>query len=284
MKILTTQGLTTGQRMDAALAYASWLDFKELPDTAKSMYDWALDIAASGLPAGRTDVVDLKTGILNSHASAPISANLLKASTALAVHQATTGNTKAALPIFLSVLKARKELPAAPSELLYKQAKPQESSSISAVVDFFREKPYPAPDPSGDEPPFHTLKEACEEVGLMTYIGEIIFAASSKEKGLSWTRDSVDAAEAIMQVMREQEKPEGRERCRECLSTGLTNWKLMAKGLMREAEEKTLAKKSGWFGSSKNLGEEEVGKWQHEQERVESRFERALPLLHSAPG
>ena len=40
LRILTTRGFTDKQRVDAALAYAAWLDFKKTPKTALEMYKW----------------------------------------------------------------------------------------------------------------------------------------------------------------------------------------------------------------------------------------------------
>ena len=86
----------------------------------------------------------------------------------------------------------------------------------------------------------------------MTYIGEILFATSEtdKEKGLSWTRDSVDAAEAVMWVMDEQGEHDGHEKCRECLETGLSNWKTMIRQMERLSLKKEQAAENGkgWFG------------------------------------
>ncbi|ERF72057.1 hypothetical protein EPUS_04975 [Endocarpon pusillum Z07020] len=288
MRILTTKGFSTRQRLDAALAYADWLDFKGLAETAESMYDWALDIAAGALPMGSKNVVDMKTGVINPTAEAPASENLLKASTALGVHHALHNNVQTALPIFLSVLKARKDLPpdplshARPKEL----SKPKEESVISAylraIKDWLVEAPYPASPPSGDEPPFHTLEEACEEVGLMTYIGEILYATSSKEKGLSWTRDAVEAAEAIMWMMKEEDRKDGGERCQECLETGLNNWKKMARSMAKEAEKKENkngSKSSGWLNFGREDAAVQSRRWEEELTQIDLRIQKTIPLV-----
>lgn len=288
MKMLTTKGFSTRQRLDAALAYADWLDFKGLTETAERMYDWALDIASSGLPTRSKNVVDMKTGVINNNGGAPISENLLRASTALGVHHAAHGNVQAALPIFLSLLKARKDLPPEPlSHERPKNSSKPETESVpwalfQAIVDWFSEVPYPAGPSSGDEPPFHTLKEACEEVGLMTYIGEILYATSSKEKGLSWTRDAVDAAEAVMWVMKEEDKEEGRERCQECLETGLNNWKKMARSMAKQAQKKehqSLRKSPGWLNFGHNDAIDQFKRWEEEQTQIELRIRKTMPLI-----
>jgi hypothetical protein len=295
MRILTTKGFSNRQRLDAALAYADWLDFKGLTETAESMFDWALDIAAGGLPTEvRADaVVDMKTGVLNSSKTQFVSENLLKATTALAVHHAQRGDVKAALPIFLSVLKARKELPAEPPYEAKRreaqqaaQAKAMSGKSYLESVwlglrDWVIDEPYPPRPSDGDSRPYHTLKEACEEVGLMTYIGEILYATSSKEKGLSWTRDAVDAAEAVMWVMDEEKKEEGKERCRECLSTGLVNWKQMARSMAIAAEkhELDIIKNPGWLRRSREKAAKETSRWQEEEAQIELRRLKTMPLL-----
>jgi hypothetical protein len=295
MRILTTKGFSTRQRLDAAIAYADWLDFKGLTETAESMYDWALDIAAGGLPlgVGADAVVDMKTGVLNSSKTEFVSENLLKASTAMAVHHAQRGDVKAALPIFLSVLKARKELPAEPMYEAERRVEDQAAQLKAAVGtsyldsiwlgvrDWVIDAPYPPRPSDGDSRPFHTLKEACEEVGLMAYIGEILYATSSKEKGLSWTRDAVDAAEAIMWVMDEEKKDNGKERCRECLSTGLENWKTMTKSMAIAAEkhELEIMKNPGWLGGSREKAAAETKRWQEEEAQIELRRQKTMPLL-----
>jgi len=292
MKVMTTKGFDNRQRLDAALAYADWCDFKHLSGTAEEMYRWALDIAAAGLPQGAKDVVDMSTGIIKKGKEDVISQNLLMVTTALGVHYAREGEVRRALPILLSVLRARKTLPPKPPGLDDKKVKEQASGIwpyLIAFKDLMIEAPYPRPPPSGDEKPFHTLKEACEEVGLMTYIGEILFATSEREreKGLSWTRDSVEAAEAVMWVMDEQKEDEGKERCRECLQTGLQNWKAMAKQMARTAsqKEKEVEKSPGWFGSglgkTKQLDKarKDVQRWEEEERQIELRRQKTLPLI-----
>lgn len=288
MRILTTKGFSSRQRLDAALAYADWLDFKGLNETAESMYDWALDIAAGALPMGSNNVVDMKTGIINHSPGASASENLLRASAALGVHHASHGNVQAALPIFLSVLKARKGLPPGPMshDRPKKSSKPGEENIIwaylQAVKSWVTEAPYPARPPSGDEPPFHTLKEACEEAGLMTYVGEILYATSSKEKGLSWTRDAVDAAEAIMWMMKEEDKEEGRERCQECLETGLRNWKKMARSMAKQVEKKEhedQGKPTGWLNFGQKEALDQSRRWEEEQTQIELRIQKTMPLI-----
>jgi len=293
MRILTTKGFDNRQRLDAALAYADWCDFKGLIETAGNMYNWALDIAAGGLPTGADGVVDIRTGVIAKGKEEYVSENLLRATTSLGVHHARRGEVKEALPVFLSVLRARKSLRPLPVGFRQENQATRKDESglwsyLLAFKDLIVEAPYPKPPSSGDEPPFHTLKEACEEVGLMTYIGEILFATSmsEKEKGLSWTRDSVEAAEAVMWVMDEQKQEDGRERCRECLETGLQNWKAMAKQMSQLAvqAESEAEKSTGWLGTGMGKMQKvehaktEVMRWEEEETQIELRRQKTLPL------
>lgn len=307
LKILTSRGFTNRQRLDTALAYADWCDFKGLHDTAANMYDWALDIAAGGLPEGAGYVVDIQTGVINSGKERFVSENLLKATTALGVWHARRGEVKEALPIFLSVLRARKSLPAAPAQFrasnsqnVKTAAEAQSKSTTEGVlsffwnfVDFFRESDDSYLKSNGDEQPYHSLQEACEEVGIMTYIGEILFATSEheREKGLSWTRDSVGAAEAILWLMEEQtgtkEEEAGKQKCKECLQTGLSNWQQMTRQMARLAvqKEQDAKENKGWLGlgigqaSAIEKATQEVQRWQEETDQIELRRQKVVSLL-----
>jgi hypothetical protein len=294
MKILTTQGFVNAQRLDAALAYADWCEFKGLHKTTGDVLDWAIDIAASGIPEEAGQVLDPKTHVINDGKDQWVTRNVLKASTALAVHHARNGHVKDAFSLFLGVLRARRNLPPEPIESQRQRdgVKKQPEglmAYVNAMKSFLVDTPYPSPPPSGDERPFHTLKEACEEVAVMTYLGEILFATSDKERerGLGWTRDSVEGAEAILWVMDEQGKHEGSETCKECLATGLVNWKDMTSRMMRLAtRKKEQAEQSrGFLGL--HWGKEalvrsaaaEAERWREEQAQIELRRQKTLPLL-----
>lgn len=309
LKILTSKGFNNRQRLDAALAYADWCDFKGLKDTAGNMYDWAIDIAAGGLPMGADHVVDIQTGVINVGKEQFVSANLLKASTAAGVRHARHGEVKQALPILLSVLRARKALPPAPAHMSGQSSKStmtkaeRESQTgrdvflgyLDSFTGFFRESNKLNLLSDGDERPFHSLKEACEEVGIMTYIGEILFATSEqeREKGLSWTRDSVDAAEAVLWLMDEQaggtpdDEDEGRNKCRECLDTGLRNWQQMTRQMGRlAAKHEVEARQShGWLGLGIGTGSKidgaskEVERWHLEEDEIELKRQKTASLL-----
>ncbi|KAK5104222.1 hypothetical protein LTS08_002109 [Lithohypha guttulata] len=307
LRILTSKGLSNRQRLDAALACADWYDYKNLRETAAGMYDWAIDIAAGGLPEGADHVVDIQTGVINAGKERFVSENLLRASTALGVWHAKHGEVKEALPIFLSVLRARKALPPAPPHFQslasgQKRMTPAEREAqttrsvvqgyLQNFIDFFRESDKLNVQTSGDEQPFHSLKEACEEVGVMTYIGEILFATGGqeREKGLSWTRDSVDAAEAVLWLMDDQgagQGENGRDRCRECLSTGLENWQQMARQMTRLARQKKeeAQQSRGWLGlgigqsSAVEKATEEIQKWEEEEGQIELKRQKTASLL-----
>ena len=289
LKILTTRGFRTNQKLDAALAYADWLDYKGLKETAGDVYRWAMDIAASGLAVDAKQVVDVKTGILKDKGLQHVSDNLLRASTALGVHEVRRGDLTQALSIFLSVLRARRSLPAPPppSPSQPEPADIPKQGLLTQLADFFKSRPYPIPNTTGDEPPFRTHASACEEAGLMVYIGEIIYASSSPEHGLSWTRDAVDTAElAILQLSDEDDSntqsiPFGmqfstaQERCQDCLKTGLDNWKKMVRKLVVRAENEELAAMDAasgerwwWFGRGKRTVREKMmarKRWEAEE-------------------
>ncbi|OCT52106.1 hypothetical protein CLCR_08297 [Cladophialophora carrionii] len=294
-KILNTTGFDTRQRLDAALAYADWNDFQGNKDVAENTYVLAAEIAQRGLPAGSGRVVNVGTGMILKGREDAVTDNILRVCTAFGVHHARNGDVKKALPVFLSVLRARKNLPASPVAPIATMSEPTVEERegpwayVSALKDLVIERPYPPPPPSGNERPFHTLKEACEEVGLMTYIGEILFATSDseREKGLSWTRDSVEAAEAIMWVMDEQRERDGRDRCRECLETGLHNWKAMSQQMARLAakKEEEIQTGKGLFGLGLGTAQQlekarvEKRRWEEENIQIELRRQKTLPLL-----
>lgn len=281
MKILTTNGFTTKQRLDAALSYADWLDFKGLTDTSRSMHDWALDIAVTGLPTRVANIVDKKTGVLNPENDEFVSDNLLRASTALAVHFASKGDPAAALPVLLSVLRVRKNLRPGVDK-----PSPWPKEPILQIWDNFKSlfnpPPYPPAPPTGDEPARRYLNEICEEAGVMAYIGEILYASSYQSKGLSWTRDSVDTVEEAMWKMKEENIEDGYDRCEECLETGLTNWRLMIKSMARLAqsnEPSPATERPSWFNWTQNKKGPSKNDWAQEERDLELRFNKVRPLF-----
>ncbi|EKD12004.1 hypothetical protein MBM_09867 [Drepanopeziza brunnea f. sp. 'multigermtubi' MB_m1] len=290
MRILTTQGFTDRQRIDAALAYAVWLDYKNTPQAAWEMHKWAVDIANASAQTPKP-IIDPETGVIRTDAGAP-SANILSVATALGIHHAVNSNLTLALPIFVSVLRARRSLPevrgttrvapapdTAEEETLYQK--------IAATARSILIPPkFPPPPDDGTAPPFRTPKERCEEAGVMTYIGEILYASkaskTSREDGLAWTREAVDLAE---EELREKSVDgDARRICKECLETGLGNWMAMVSKLAREEEEgkKTEKRKksaSGWLGLGGGEGKDTAGRWESEEKVVVERLRRAKDIL-----
>ncbi|KAI9882323.1 MAG: hypothetical protein M1823_005930 [Watsoniomyces obsoletus] len=251
-RILTTKGFTTGQRLVAALAYADWLDFKHLPGAAKEMYRWALDIALSTIHE-RENIVDIATGVIKPDASS-VTSNVLLATTALATHEARNGNITTALPIFISILRARRNLlpPPAPPPLLDFVVPEKPKNLLERDITYvhirgllrplWTRTKYPDdPPPSGDEAALRTPTSICEEAGLMANIGEILYATSggdgdSWNEGLAWTREAVEVAET--QFMKSMGDEDALEKCRECLDVATGNWLVMVSKLANQNIEK----------------------------------------------
>lgn len=304
-KVLTTDGFTSRQRLDAALAYADWLDYKGIPSTAQDMYDWGLDIAMGSLPPGCDDAVDIKSGIINGTVDY-ISTNIIAASTALASYRARNGDIAGALPIYLSVLRAWRQ--AEPSMQTKKSEEPASAwdSFKNRASKLFWAHPYPSPSPTGDEPAQRTATGICEEAGVMSNIGEILFASSTansartssptlpvggsipsdtnaRESGLAWTRNAVDLAEATLTSMVKNDEV-ARAKCFECLTTSMENWSLMVASLLRE-EEAAKAKngekpKGIWFWRSGNQSDQaDQDKWSREAQAVDDRLMKVGRLV-----
>ncbi|KAI4209471.1 MAG: hypothetical protein LQ351_007602 [Letrouitia transgressa] len=306
LKILTSVGFTTRQRLDAALAYADWLDFKGLSTTAEEMYDWGLDIAMGALPQGTNNIIDTSTGIISNEAKF-VSANLLDATNALAVHHARNRNLAIALPIFLSELRARRNLSI---PVIDDPALSLGNHQSSAVGGFFAwiksmiiSPPYPPAPATGDEAPIRTQTAVCKEAALMAHIGEILFASSEsgsrqqfpwtgkaeypsqRRSGLSWTRDAVDISENTLLALRGNDK-EAKEKCAECLGVGMENWTTMVHTMLEEEKLAKLSRKDagrrfGWFwnwaSAGKHEGEEKD--WEREEALVQERMRSARRLL-----
>lgn len=290
MKILTTTGFETGQKLDAALAYADWLDYKGLAATARDMYDWALDIAVAGSPTEASKVVDRKTGVLKNNGKDLPSDNIVRVSTALAVHQAQQGNLPTALSIFTSVLKARRSLPELPPDTPVDL--PPKKPSTDIITTFVNKiktvlipNEYPPAPASGNEPPTRTPVSACEEAALMTYIGEIIFASSSTETGLAWTRDAADTAETSIFDLGGPDHVTPSHRCAQCLKVGLENWRTMVSKMIATAEREQLESmekaETAWFGGQKRVAAKvaQRERWEAEMLLLQDRFRRLGSLV-----
>ena len=251
IKILKTQGFSTRQRLDAALAYGDWLDFKGLSSSAEEAYDWALDIAMGALPLGVNNVVDTKTGVINDAADY-ISSNVLLATTRLAIHHAKNNNLATALPIFLSIVRATRKLPRSIEKI---SDPPLPSTLFSRIMSYIPTTPdYPLPSLTGNECQTRIPYATCEEAAIMVHIGEILFASSkptpvgqkslslrhnkktqSKSSGLSWTRDAVDLAESTL-IDTPIKDREARKKCAECLEVGIDNWSNMVSKMLKDEQ------------------------------------------------
>jgi hypothetical protein len=278
MRVLTTQGFTEGQKLEAALGYAAWLDYKGTPQAAEAMYNWALDIATSSSP-NPSSLIDMQTGQISPSAGL-ISSNILSASTALALHHARTASLNLALPLFLSVLRSRRQLPTDKPSMRSTLTPDSDDETATSngllatlrnlTASLLTPPKYPPPPPDGTSPPPRDAKERCEEAALMTYIGEILYATAStaspangREEGLAWTREAVDIAEEELRGRGigdgDARAKEARATCRQCLETGLGNWGKMVARLAREERErrksaeearvaKGAARAGGWLG------------------------------------
>jgi hypothetical protein len=262
MRVLAGKGFTTRQKLEAALAYANWLEFRGRKDKAEEVYKWGVDIALKALdtPTPAEKVIDRNAFVLKPDAAAEATPNLLKATTALAVHRAKNNDVASALPILLSVLRARRSAPVSP----FPQFAPEEGSKpetdIAAGLNLLRKifvpPKFPPPPPSGDVPYVRLSdRPTCEDSELMLYIGEILFATSPKaEEGLGWTRQAVTIAEANLQPNAPKggsgEDENATEKCKQCLTTGLENWETMLRRLATEqaaAAEREGTRNAGWL-------------------------------------
>jgi hypothetical protein len=258
MRILTTKGFDARQKLEAVEGYANYLTYKGLTESAEEMYRWGIDIAKASLPGGSgsaDEVIDPRTNVLGEAATQRGTDNLLRAATNLATHHARTGDTASALPILLSVLRARRTAPLQLESGYPLDLGPDKASTdIGAVFNFFRRvfktPPFPPPPPSGDTPLVrHSEQPTCEDGELMVYVGEIIFASAAaggkaeqerRSEGIGWTRQGALTAgmnlrqkydrepEEIDAGTRERKKVEDK-RCKECFLTGVRNWETMLK-------------------------------------------------------
>ncbi|MCJ1308309.1 hypothetical protein MMC25_001962 [Agyrium rufum] len=190
-KLLATEGFDARQRQTAALSWANWLAAKE-PESgrAEDKYDWALDVAMGDLPAGVNNVVDIKTGCINPNAT-HITEGIITATSALAAYHAQKKDFATALPIFLSILRAYKNLPfdlltlgdTTNTRVIQNEPADPSSDFRAALESLLKPQDYPDPPPSISEPLNADAKELCLSTSIMTHIGEIIFAASLPKCG-----------------------------------------------------------------------------------------------------
>ncbi|KAL7800113.1 hypothetical protein V8C37DRAFT_6020 [Trichoderma ceciliae] len=276
-KILATKGLTPRQKMEASLEYASFMEFKRNPEGAESLYKLALAEATSGMDPKKLPY-DPKTLILKERAGSP-SINVLDALTAMANHMARKGDTSSALPIYLSILKARRSLSDDPPRA--SASKLKREPIHQQILKFFAPPDYPPPLPDGTQPPWRSAPERCQEAALNLYIGEILYASGSRDEGLAWTRDGVDLAEEQLRSFKtNQDNREAKSTCRNCLSTGLDNWSIMVSRLARgEKEKKAIGSQTSMFSFWSGSAQETESRWEAEEVVIQDRVKRTRELL-----
>ena len=275
MKLLTTHGFTSKQRLEAAISYASWLEHKGALSRAEEIYDWGLDIALGSLPHGINKVADIRTGIIYNDAE-HVSSNVLLASSSLASFHARNGNLSDALPIYISVLRARRKLPEpAESPSIFTQPAPAQPSAFRLLVNMYSNQKMPPAPPSGDETPIRAGAELCNEAGVLSNIGEILFASSVQDRlnGLNWTREATDLAESVLNTSAIEDK-ETREKCIECLRSTMDNLTLMVDTILKDVKADNVKRESSpWFWQKKDVQTE--ARWEGEADAV-SRKKRAI--------
>lgn len=293
LKLLATEGLTTKQRMDGALAYANWLEHKGALGPAAVMYEDALNLAVGEMSTAPDSppVLDPKRLTLNDKTGALPSANLLTSLTAVANFKARHEDVSVALPILISILRARRSLSSQAPPSRDAGIRPRKSG-LQAVIDFIGAPPYPPPPPDGSAPPIRDSKELCEEAALDLHIGEIMFTLqpSTREEGWAWTREGVDLAEEELHKLveaREQGDADAKKTCRECLAAGLSNWATMVRRLAREEQDvqtkaDTAKSTSGWLGLWRGgAAGDNMGRWAAEEKLCEERTNRAKEILEN---
>ena len=287
LKAITTEGFTPRQRMEIGISYALFMDFKGRQAEALNLYEYAAAQATSDLPAAALPY-NPKTYILKDKFTP--SENVFDSVTAMANHKARAGDITAALPIYLSLLKARRSLPTvAPKPDLSARSNNNNLPIHRQIMALLSQPDYPPPPPSGMTPPWRSPSERCQEASLNLYIGEILYATdpSSREDGLAWTREGIDVAEDQLRFLTSKPNPSKADKemmtaCRECLSTGLDNWGTMVRRLLREEREKASEKPSSgvlsFFSGTKKSAE---SRWEAEQAVVQERVKRTRDLVEN---
>jgi len=284
-KILATKGFNERQRLQAILEYANFVELKRRPQDAQALYNMALSVATEGRDQTQLPF-NPKTLIIKDKAPAP-SANVLDAITAIANYKARNGEAAAALPVYVSLLKARRSLPEQNQQTRISQpVEPKVKPPMyRRILEFLGEPSYPPPPPDGTQPPWRSPEERCQEASLTLYIGEILYASNSHEDGIAWTREGVDISEEQLRGMSHLTKREvqvPKTRCRECLQTGLQNWSVMVTRLAADERARREAKKDGKSGMLSFWGAAETpadGRWEAEGLVVLERMKRTLDLL-----
>lgn len=276
VKILATTGLTPRQKMEAALEYATFMEYKNRTEGPEALYNFALAEASSSLDPANLPY-NTKSYVITRNTPVP-SMNVLDALTAIANHKARQGDISSALPIYISLLKSRRSLSDTPPATARVPSKT--TSPYERFVKFFAPPAYPAAGPDGAQPPWRNPYERCQEASLNLYIGEILYATSSRDEGLAWTRDGVDMAEEQLRALGAATKDkETKQICRECLGTGLENWQTMVSQLARAEEaKKNNGSKSNMF-SFWGTSPDAEGRWAAEEAVVQERTRRTRELM-----
>ena len=278
-KILNTEGLTQRQRTEAAIEFASFMDFKKEHDAAEMLYSTALLEASQGIDQAN---LPYDTKRLTIKDGCKPSSNVLDALTAIANYKARSGKLQEALPVYLSLLKVRRGLsndrPPLPKPNRQRQPVYQQ------MLNFLSPPDYPTPPTDGTEIPWRSPNELCQEASLSLYIGEILYASSSREDGVAWTRDGVDLAEEQLRRLEETKTNRATAQLgKECLKTGLDNWATMVARLAEKERERveTGQDKPGVvsFWSSPRPAE---SRWAAEEEVITERIRRTRELLDTA--
>jgi hypothetical protein len=286
LKISRTKGLTPKQQLDARLEEAAYWEYMGRPDTAQECLAHCLILANGDEKASTIEEwirLDQMAPIRRAGGEAP-SSNMLDTMTAFADLWARNGNLPNALTTYISILHARRSLSSSAPPT--KEKPSRRIPTYQKLVNFVSPPPYPPPPPSGFTSPWRSPEERCQEAALQLHIGEILFATSSREDGLAWTRDGVDEAEEQLRAIgpsnpyKEQSE---RATCRECLTMGLQNWTTMVSRMAAQERKKGEDEASGagssswafWRGSS---GEAQ-GRWQAEEKVVAERVRRTKELV-----
>lgn len=85
-----------------------------------------------------------------------------------------------------------------------------------------------------------------------------------------------------MWMMKEEDREEGHEKCQECLETGLSNWKKMARLMAKQAEKEeheNITKESGWLNRGRRNTVDQSRRWEEELTQIQLRIQKTMPLV-----
>jgi hypothetical protein len=233
-KVLATVGLSDKQFITASLAYANYLSTSNQQVEALNHIHSAISRSLIPLSQSNGPIVDPRTFALRADGSIA-SINLLTSLTALAVHHVTTGSPQAALPIFLSVVRAYRSTPLhkptvynLPFDPFASNGEPFAQLLWAKTKEFIGVVEYPPAPASGNEPlSLRQVDEDCAEAITTTYAAETLWALAPSQHttALRWTEDAVSAAGTRSVDM--NAKGDERERCRTCAEGAMKNWEGM---------------------------------------------------------